>query len=67
MPEIAIIKNSPEYVMGGTAPPPEIVLCPQCKGGRVHASNETCPRCGYHGPGHTYTLADAVTVVVRGR
>ena len=67
MAETAVIKPYPEYLLGGTAPPPEIVLCPQCKGARVHVSNSTCSRCGYRGPGHRYTLAEAIPVVVRSR
>lgn len=61
----AVIKGSPEYLMGGTDPPETFVLCPQCKGGRIFPSNTTCPRCGYKGPGHVYTLTTAIEVVVR--
>lgn len=60
----AVIKGSFEYVGCGIAAPRLFVLCPQCRGGRIHPSNSTCPRCGYKGIGHVYALVDEVPVVI---
>lgn len=49
--------------MHGTHPPSEITLCPQCRGGRVYIGK--CARCGYKGPGHRYTLTEAVEVIIQ--
>ena len=62
-PQVARVKRCPEYLLNMT-PPDTIVLCPQCRSGVVAQMNQTCIRCGYRGPGHTYTLTRVVGIVL---